>query len=261
MKTLNTQLILLVAALGVGVVGCSKSGGGFDAGVPVVSTSGVDSTNVLPTLPDSTIDTGTGSTSTTPSFTPVSLAEMNAYVGSYPLNNPTNYQLSINLNNWDGQGHYAGSVTLSYDDNGYHHAGTFTSNTGYNTDYESYGTALDVGTNSSAYNTWFNLNGKTVFSGYFQDQYGAIILIVDNASTVNQGDGQGGGYISGQVWYRNFAASYAYQSNLRQCWFIYSGPYDCRSNIVNTKTGLYPTDSYRKLGEFKGILKSSAFPN
>lgn len=257
MKTLNTKLIVLVAALGFGVVGCSKSGGGFDASTPV-STS-TTTNNVLPTLPGTSgIDGDT--TTTVPTFTPVSLAEMNAYVGSYPLNNPTNYQLSINLQQ-DGYGSYYGSVNLSYTDNGVQHSGTFSSSSGVNNNYESYGTALDVGVPRSAYNTWFTVGGKTVFSGFFQDQFGAIVLIVDNASSVNQGDGQGGGYISGQIWYRNFATSYATQGTERQCWFIYAGPYDCRSNIVKTKTGLYPTDSYRKLGDFKGILKSSAFQN
>jgi hypothetical protein len=253
MKNLNTQLILLITALSFTGIGCSKSGGGgFDAGTPVT----VDTTAVAPLVPPA-ITHITTSTTPTITFTPVSTAEMNAYVGSTPLNNPTNYSVQISLAQLGTTGRYSGSVQLSYDDNGYHHNGTFTADTGYNSSYDSYGTARDVGLAHANYNYWFNLGGKTVFSGFFQDNYGGIVLVIDNAANVNQGDGQGGGTISGQIWYRNFATSYAPQSTERNCWFIYGGPYDCRSNIVSSKSALYPTDSYRKLGDFSGVLASS----
>lgn len=242
-------MILLAAASMLGV-GCSKKGGN--------SSSDVVTTTGTPAAVDAPTGTGTGSTtsSNTVSFSPVSLAEMNAYVGTHPLNNPTNITLQVNLSNV-GNNRYGGTINIAYDDNGVHYQGSFvscfTSNC-INPNYSSYGTARDVGVSEANYNYWFNMGGKTVFSGFFQDSYGAIMLVIDNINTSNQGDAQGGvTTVSGQIWYRNFAQSFAYQSTLRTCWFIYAGPYDCRSGIGMNKTALYPTDAYRKLGSFSGL--------
>lgn len=254
MKHLNTQLILLITALSFTGIGCSKSGGGFEAGTPIT----VDGL-VAPVVPQTPYGYDGNTTTPVMNFTPVSVEEMNAYVGSTPLNNPTNFTLQINLQNVNGSGRYAGQVRLGYTDNGIRHEGVFTAPAGYNSNFDSYGTARDVGLAEAQYNYWFTLSGKSVFSGYFQDSFGGLVIVIDNAATVNQGDGQGGGTISGQIWYRNFATSYATQGPERKCWFIYAGPYDCRSNIVTTKSGLYPTDSYRKLGDFSGLLQSEVF--
>lgn len=251
MKNLKITLVVGLAMASLLSIGCSKKSGASD-----VSATGT--TDVVPSVP-APAGLGGSTTTTSMNFAPVSLAEMNAYVGSRPLNNPTNYNLSISLQQVGSSGKYAGTIKLSYYDNGVRYEGNFSAPSGYNQYFPSYGTAKDVGLAQAEYNTWFTVGGKTVFSGFFQDTYGGIVLVIDNAMSVNQGDGQGGGTISGQIWYRNFANTYATQGPERKCWFIYAGPYDCRSNVVIQKSGLYPTDSYRKLGDFQGILKSAVF--
>jgi hypothetical protein len=248
MKNLNTQLIILLAAVSLMGVGCSKKSKSSEP-APVVDV-GVDGTVIQAEPPAGA--TGTSSTNEV-AFRPVSLYEMNSYVGTHPLNNPSNIKIKVNLRDVGG-GKYAGDVRISYTDNGYNYAGVFNtclSSNCINQEYDSYDTSRDDGKNQAQYNYWFTMGGKQVFSGFFQDNYGAIILIVDNV--VNQGDGQGGSVVSGQVWYRNFAQTFANQSTLRPCWFIYAGPYNCQSAIATKKTALYPTDTFRKLGDFSGL--------
>jgi hypothetical protein len=254
MKNLNTQLVILLATVSMLGIGCSKKSSNSDSSTTVVT--GIDGGTAV--TPPAGTGGSTGSTvaSNTVQFNPVSLLEMNSYVGTHPLNNPTNITLQVNLSNV-GNNRYGGTINISYVDNGIQYNGSFkscfTSNC-INPNYSSYGTARDVGVSEANYNYWFSMGGKTVFSGFFQDSYGAIILVIDNISTTNQGDGQGGvSTASGQIWYRNFAQSFAYQSTLRTCWFIYAGPYDCRSGVAMNKSALYPTDSYRKLGSFSGL--------
>ena len=105
------------------------------------------------------------------------------------------------------------------------------------------------------YNRWFTLNGKYYFSAYFQDAYGAVVLVFDNY--VNLGDAQGSGVVSGSVYYKNFAQSYVQQSPYRKCWYIYSGPYNCRANAVMDKSAIYPGDGFKKLGTFSGLSKAA----
>ncbi len=253
MKAQNSKILVVLVA-GLLFAGCAKESSSSN-GV-VYGTDG----NISVVAPESVITppigTGTGGTmSSEVTFTPVSLAEMNAYVAIRPLNNPSNFKLSVNLSN-NGQDMFSGNVKLSYYDNGYRYEGSFNADNAANVKMYD---MKDSGVNDSAYNRWFTLGGKKVFSGFFEDNYGSIVLIIDNV--VNQGDGQGGSYVSGQIWYRNFAQSYAPKSPYRSCWFVYTGPYACRSAAVINKTSLYPTDSYRKLGSFTGLVRSSSFGN
>ncbi len=256
MKTFNSKLIVLLAALSLMGVGCGKSNqfqtGSGDAGT-TVNNGGA--TSGIPGAPNGSGSTSTGSTSGSniADFTPASFGEFSAYVASHPLNNPTNIKLTVDLQN-NGSGRYAGTVKISYTDLGHPYTGTFTAGSGTN---QKLSGLQDNGMLEAEYNRWFTNNGKTVFSGFFQDAYGAIVLIVDNA--VNQGDGQGGGYVTGSVYYKNFAQSYAPQSPYRKCWYIRTGPYNCRASAVIDKTSLYPADGYRKLGTFSGLAKSAAF--
>lgn len=99
-------------------------------------------------------------------------------------------------------------------------------------------------------------NGKTVFSAVFQDSLGALVIVIDNS--LNQGDGQGTGTLSGSIYYKNFPQSHAAQSPYRKCWFL-TGLYSCRASAVTDKTSLYPGDGFIKLGTFSGLSKSMAF--
>jgi hypothetical protein len=250
MKNLNTKLVILLAGLSLFAAGCSGSGG-FQSKASAVSA--VSTTT-------STTDTTTSTTTTTGAsqvtFTPVSIDEMNSYVGLHPLNNPTNFQISIVTSN-TGNGRYGGTVKISYTDTGVYYESNMQSGTGTNVSLDG---LQDNGTQEDDYNRWFSLNGQSYFSGFFQDSYGAIIVVIDGV--VNQGDAQGTSLLSGSVYYKNFAQSYATQSPYRKCWFIRAGPYNCRAAAVTDKTSVYPTDNgYRKLGTFSGISTSLSFQN
>lgn len=250
----NTKLMTVVLVLALAGVGCSKkssSNGSSD-------DPGVVDTYVPPTVtpPGGSGGSDTTTGTNTVDFVPVSLEEMNSYVATHPLNGPTNIKLTVDLKA-DSEYRYYGSVKLSYDDAGSRYEGVFNSGSGVNSHLDYSGSN---GLKEYVYNIWFNnqyTSGKTVFTGFFQDTYGGVVLVVD--SVVNQGDGQGGSYVSGSLWYRNFANVLAPQGPERKCWYITKGPYDCRSTPVIYKNGIYPTDTYRKLGTFSGLLKSKAF--
>jgi hypothetical protein len=249
MKTFKTKLIVLLAAFSVLGVGCGKSseGGSQTYQPPILDNDG--STPVSPDGPGTGTGTVGGQTAT---FQPVSIQEFNSYVALHPLNAPTDFKITVSLQD-AGNGRFAGSVKLGYTDTGYNYNATFEAGSGNNVKMSG---LKDNGVMEAEYNRWFILNGQYYFSAYFSDNYGAIVLVFD--SYVNQGDGQGTGTLTGKVYYRNFAQSYAPQSPYRKCWFIYDGPYMCRSNTVMNKSSAVP-DGYRYLGKFSGLSKASAF--
>jgi len=251
----NAKLILVLAALALLGVGCAKEMKASD------NTAVVTPPVVNPTFPtNAPPGQGQGSAGdnwaygNTVAFQPDSLDIFNTYVASHPLNNPTNVKLNVNLIDV-GNGKFAGQVKLAYDDAGQHYEGYFVAGSGTNQSFSSMGTNRDVGLFHAEYNYWFNNN--TNFSGYFQDNYGAIVLVIDQI--VNQGDGQSGAYVSGSVWFKNFTKTMAPQGTERYCWFIYDGPYNCRSQTVMDKSNVYPSNSYRRLGTFTGLSRLKAF--
>lgn len=252
---MKKSTVLFFALIGLWVSGCqNKTETNSDtATVPAPTpppAPALPPPGSLPSLP-----TQQSATASFVPFTPVSKEMMENYVASHPLNNPSNYQVSIKLRHV-GDLRYGGEVRISYTDSGQTYTGIFTAPDGVNSSYPSLGRAKDSGLYKAQYNYWFNSGGKTVFSGFFQDPYGAIVLVIDNA--LNQGDGQGSTTVSGSIWFRNFAYSFAPQSSERNCWFIYMGPYDCRSGNVISKAALEP-DGYRKLGTFSGLVSATAF--
>lgn len=247
----NKALILLLA-LSLFGVGCSKPSD------DTATTPVTDTPLAVPDAPTTgTPSSGTVSNSNTVTFYPVSLAEMNTYVATHPLNAPSNFQLTVDMTN-DGQNRFYGRVEIAYTDNGTNYRGVFQSGSGTNSYlYQS----NSNGMLEYYYNYWFNVAGKVLFNGFFQDAYGAVVLVIDSLGlNYNQGDGQGGTQVlSGSVWYRNFSYSQEVQGAYRKCWYITLGPYQCGSGIVQNKSGLEPTDTYRKLGTFSGLPKNKAF--
>jgi hypothetical protein len=121
------------------------------------------------------------------------------------------------------------------------------------------------------YNGWVNQGGKSVWKGFFQDRWGAIVLIIDKQ--ISTGDGQPAKFVGGSVWFQNFNNQYypnnPVQGPLAMCWEISRGPYDCRSFLVNNYVSMtssyYPTTrgpdktvNYQMLGTFNGIAASAA---
>lgn len=247
----NNKLIALITILALTGVGCSKKSSNTD--VAPIATAGA--AGVVPGVPVGQIGTPTvayGSGATV-DFVPASFEEYNSFVATHPLNAPTNFKVNVNMRDMGG-GRYAGKLMLSYDDVGRHYSPVFETGESLNQD-------LDYGTYNNypeyAYNIWFTHQGRKAFSAYFQDSYGAVVLVIDNY--VDAGDAQGGGLVTGSIWYKNFATSFATQGPARKCWFITLGPYQCGTAPIYNKSALYPADGYRKLGTFGGMNKSQAF--
>jgi len=75
------------------------------------------------------------------------------------------------------------------------------------------------------FNKFVTTNGKLHFKAFFQDQYGAIVLVGDAVTDT--------GYASGRVYYHNFPQTAAVQGPNEKCWNITRGPYDCRDFLIN----------------------------
>jgi hypothetical protein len=156
--------------------------------------------------------------------------------------------------NVSGDGIYAGQVQIAYDDAGVHYNGYFDSGMGKNSKLEG---SNNNGYWEAQYNVWSSYQGKNVFSGFFQDEFGSVVLVIDNVNPM--ADAQGNQLLSGSVWFKNFVQSSVPQSPYRKCWYISTGPYNCQSSSVMTKTSPYPSNGYIQLGTFKNLIKQKAF--
>lgn len=238
--SLSLALVGLVAVFGIG---CSNSkssndiapegGNGVRDQVSTTSYYGADSTK----------------------FYPVSLQTFSNYVALHPLNAPRNFILTVNLVNTGG-GLYGGDLLISYEDNGQVYTGSFITGDGVNlTKHNPYYGLPDV-----AFNKWFYWNGQKVFHAFFQDSYGAVILVIDGG--IDLGDGGGMTRASGSVWYKNFTSG-RYPQYEEPCWFVTVGPFMCPAFQVNetivTTSALYPSNGFVKLGSFEGLDVRAAF--
>ncbi|MCB0415586.1 MAG: hypothetical protein KDD50_14710, partial [Bdellovibrionales bacterium] len=171
--------------------------------------------------------------------------------------NPSSIGLNVNLvRRGDG---YGGRITIGYYDNGSYHEGVFVNGD----EFVFWNTSLSK---AAKYNVWFTKSGKTYWHGFFQDRYGAVIIVIEDYESL--GDGEPPVNASGSIWFKNFdlvSSPYVLTPPLppSHCWFISVGPYDCRSwksgDGVNTTAAIYPTNGYKKLGSFSGLNLSSAF--
>ncbi|MFZ3231674.1 MAG: hypothetical protein WA160_15805 [Pseudobdellovibrio sp.] len=272
MKT--TKLIILLALIGLMGAGCSKSNS--QAAAPAATV--VSAVIIDPAAP--AFNNNGGSISSTSggasaSFTPSSLQVMTDYVATHPLNNPTNIKVNVNLSQVES-GRYGGAITISYMDNGIQYNGVFNSGMGKN---QSFKGMYDNNSLESAYNYWFKYEKQLVFTGVFQDSFGAVTITLIPETTTTSSTGNDGEPIStsttykGSIYYKNFlvqsnpyvggntTGTMAQQSSYRSCWFTYKGPYDCRSNVIQTKCGLTPgvEAGFKMLGTFTGLNIKTAF--
>lgn len=254
MKTTTLKAILFIT-VAVAFIGCGSSKSNKLASSPVAPAP-------TPVPPGPGGGPGTGSQATWPfavggetvSFTPVSWQEMNSYVGLRPLNNPSNAMVNIELRQVPNVGLYHGKVRIGYTDNGQFYYGEFSVGEGRNVDCKN---CQNNGDYEAAYNYWATINGKRTFMAYFQDQYGSIILVLEDS--VGSGDASGSSILSGRVFYRNFAQSIYPQSPYRKCWYIYSGPYACYSSVMAQKSSSTSIDGYTLLGHVSGVRAFKAF--
>jgi hypothetical protein len=257
--TLGTTLIAISV-----LMGCSSSSQNNNSALPV-STSTVPNAYII----DTTTSTSTSSLysgGSTVAFTPASLSVMNEYTATHPLNNPTNFKINLNLSQV-GAGRYGGDVSISYSDNGIQYNGVFKAGLGNNLERDpqtGYKYKYDNGRLEADYNFWFKYENKLVFTGFFEDQYGAItITLVPQTTTASGNDAEPTmtGPYKGYVYFKNFGLTGAGHAPGRSCWYTYLGSYDCRSNVIQTKCGLYPgaEAGYKLLGTFTGVDVNSAF--
>ncbi|MEK7357803.1 MAG: hypothetical protein AAB250_15235 [Bdellovibrionota bacterium] len=258
----NVSWVLLMTAALLINVGCASEN--QDAGGPTTAAvpPRADGTPVDANgdgIPDAPM--GTGNTQSQTGYSSGSTVTLNANLSGlrkmfYQSNppSPTNIRINIDVTR------KSESVIVSFVDRGYIREAAM----GVTHPYS--------GTTNEQYNGWVNINGQSVYKGFFQDQYGAIVLVIDRA--LSQGDGQPGTILGGSVWFQNFYESpyqAAYQGPLKMCWEISRGPYDCRtfliSGAVNMLKSLYPdpndygtnrTFGYEKLGDFDGLNRSAA---
>jgi len=247
-------------------LGCSKSTNnsqsvGSNVTVPGSGTGGTPDTPGTDNTDNGGTSTITGSVVT---FTMKDLATFKDYVGpGRVLNNPSTVKLKMDVRDVGG-GKFGGGISISYYDNGIFREGVFTAGSDKNAYHKD---LRDNDKMQAEYNYWFNYSGTSVFSGYFQDSQGAIVVVISPDNTgVNPGDGQGtSGTYAGHVYYKNFKdqgmSTTMAPNSMRACWFTYLGPLDCRSTVVTTKCGLYPgpETGYKFLGSFKGLNLQKAF--
>jgi hypothetical protein len=256
---MKKPIIILLSLVSVLLMGCaekkSSSGG-------TTNTQDSDLTVIDPNE-EPFIPTGSGpgqgpgsdwEYGATASFKLVSVDRLMEYT-MQARNNPKNVRINMNLTNKGGNS-YGGTVSISYDDGGEYYEGFFTSG-------ESAG--------DNKYNIWFEKDGKDVYHGFFEDYYGAIVVVVDDL--VSAGDGQAPDQASGRVYFKNFDLAYApnpltgylpgFGNPRTYCWFISIGPYDCRSwkkgNGVDTTKAVNPDNGYKLLGSFSGLDIEDAF--
>lgn len=244
----KTMMILPILALSLAGLGCSKK---MEAKEGTSSSDVVDIDDILD-------DDGSGSGSTTGNNTVglnTTYSAMNDYVAMRPLNSISDVKVTIDLTK-DSRNRYSGTVVISYRDNGVSYQGVFQSGSSLNPDLK-YASGQNMYEHD--YNYWFKNSGMNVFSGYFQDPWGGLVVVVDEITNQGNNDGVGKTVLSGSIWYRNFPIVQSTQGAMRKCWFITLGPYDCRSTPVTNKSSIYPADTYKKLGTFTGLPKSAAF--
>ncbi|MCC2679038.1 MAG: hypothetical protein K0R29_1614 [Pseudobdellovibrio sp.] len=272
---MKTLILISATALGLMGVGCSKSNTGA-----ANATNNNTITNVPgPILVDPNPPTGNGGTTNPPAsgttttsgstvdFTISSIQAMRDYVQPaspyQALNNPTNVKIQLNLQQADG-GRYGGDVTISYTDNGQQFSGTLSAGLGTNPELKG---GYDNGKLQAEYNYFFTHENKLVFTGFFEDRFGSIVLSLEPGEPV--GGGNDAEPLSvpykGKIYFKNFRNTYGQyvmkNNPYRSCWFIYTGVFDCRSNNIQSKCALEPgvEAGYTLLGSFTNVDIKKAF--
>ncbi len=281
----------LVASTMILSVGCASKKG--DDPAPAAAPAAAIPGPGTPTTPRDAAVTSRGAefeSGATAILTLESRDALVAYAATHPINNPTDLRISVKLNEiTPGANQYAGRVLVSYNDNGQYYTGRFYTDTGKNPS----GSFATSGTkypewNHAFYNNWFAWNGKAAFHGFYEDAYGALMIIAD--AYLDSGDGAGPREVSGSIWFKNFAnTQYPRPNPSLPCWYTDQAAFDCRTFLISGNNGngsvsatsaLFPTQSqyyttyaqnpyipeepargWRKLGSFTGLNRLSAFSN
>ncbi len=253
------KLILLAALSSFMFVGCASESEGPAAIIDPVDDGGTgpvsDGTTVTTSSTGNEVDLVIVGSSETAQIT-----NFAKYTGR-PMYSPQNIKLYVDLIN-RGNGNYGGTVKIIYTDNGQTHTGGFIN--GEDSYYLNDKNIVE----SARYNKWFKADGQWVFHGFFQDNTGGVIIVLDETSELFLGDGVAPTKYKGSIWYKNFGDTVLNGYNTGphpnlHCWFVSYGPYDCRAwksgDGVNTYHSVNPTNGYIKLGTFENLDVDVAF--
>lgn len=223
-------------------IGCTGSQFSASSTTSTTTTTTTD-TSAITSATTSTTTTTSSSCSNTVALTGVTVGNLSNYAQT-PLSSPNSVAVTVNLYN-TGDYHWYGDVAISYYDLNVYHRGNFNAPSGNNVSLNG---MYDNGSLTAKYNYWHGTANQ--FSGFFQDPYGAIVLTVESVDSNL--------CATGKVYYKNFAPTTAAQSPYRKCWFIYDGPYSCRSDEIIKKSSQVPS-GYTYLGSFSGLDTVTAF--
>ena len=293
-QNLITQIVALVAMSAL-FVNCSGGGNGFSDTAAnngsVYVPNGGTGTTTTPSTPSSIAPNSVGA--------PVimNLASDSALY-TYSLqrfssgSQISNLQIGVSVSNYDSGasgGAYGGTVTVSYQEgtNGNWHTGVFQALNATTPGSVWDGASKKVqNLNHAAYNKWFTQNGQSVFHGFYADPYGAVMLVITGG--LDLGDGNGVSSLTGEIWFKNYATSAAYNYPNpvgTPCWFLSLGQYECRTFLENGDSGYgnlmttsvltpdqshytenknpyvpaTPARGWQKLGTFSGLNRAQGF--
>jgi hypothetical protein len=250
---MKAQVLIVAIVASLTVMGCSKSSG---SGTPSATPSATASAASGPFVPN-TNGPGNGPGGNYPfqyganaTFTPQSTGVLEEYAGHY-IGNPQNLYVNFNLVpiTQGSSTVYGGVITLTYQDQ--------SSGATY-IDYFTSGNSFQ----SAQYNVVYAANGGTVYHGFFTDFLGGLVAVID---PTQGGLGDGGGSVSGSIWFLNPSTQYGDGPPPPSfCWFVSLGPYDCQSwansnGDINTYEAVNPNQGYIQLGTFTGLNVSQAF--
>jgi len=277
MKSNKKQLIIfnaakaglimpLIIALGLTGVGCSKSNSSPADAIANPATVGTmpvaDGNEIVAPIADGAPGDaslfGAG-------FTTNLIAtndKMRAYTtipGSLTaVNNPTNIKIHMNLAQSEA-GRYGGVIAITYLDNGIQQTGEFRAGMGRNQVIKG---GYDNNELEAKFNYWFNFENKLVFTAFFEDSYGGVVISLTPETALASNDAEPLNVkYKGEIYFKNFNTKKT--TPYRQCWFIYTGvnAHDCRSSVIQTKVGLAPGAGagYTLLGTFTNVDIKQAF--
>jgi hypothetical protein len=254
------MIILAIAVVTTGT-GCAKKKG--SASTPPVVCDRSDCSGALPGAPGGGGGpVSYGAQSEVP-LNITSTATLREFFFQSPVNNPQNIRVGMGVGQ-EQTNQYGGEVWVAFEDGGQTRLAVLTT-------YHPQGT----GVSDSSKNVWFtdSGSGQQVWHGIFQDVYGAVVVVIDSA--MGLGDGDPAAVVGGSIWFQNFGYTGAPQGPNQMCWNISIGPYDCRTFLsggkVVTTSSLYPTtygnnsnpprQPYKKLGSFYNMPRAEAMGN
>jgi hypothetical protein len=247
---MKTIYIAIAAAAFLMTTGCAMEKN------TATNTAAGTPTTVIP-VPTPPTNTGTGTGTSYTSGSTVTLAATGSAMRQMFYNklpsDPQNIKINIDLSR------SSDSVIISYTFNGVAQEAAFGGKHPYN-----------INVSGSKQSGWTTYNSKPVWKGFFQDQWGAIVVVIDQ--TINTGDGSPAAFVGGRVYFMNFNQYWPnnpFQGPEKMCWEISYGPYDCRTFLVGDtidfSSSLNPQNAgpiqteegryYQLLGSFTGLSR------